>query len=564
MPAPSVRPSAPSQPNNGTTTATKPAPVRPSGKKGQEVRKIVYPRYQVLIYCNPTPDAATGEMVEYEGPITVALAKKILGWETEDEYVRRRLTEDPDLKEAKLRASDYLLKDRHGSKIRCRFNTTNRPFDERHARKIAQDVLSHKFEMNLEDIIIGVTGLVLSGQHRLIGVVLAGEEWEMQEHWKAKWDTEPFIEAVVAVGCREDQKVLQTFDNVKPRALSDTIYTSPMFANKSAEDKKRCSVMVDQGVDWLWRRLDATSNKFIEYQTHSASLDFLDRHKKLVAAVKHIHDLDGEEGLSLSNIGLNAGRSAGMCYLMGSSGTNEEDADAYHTSGSPKKESQLDWTQWDRALQFWTDVGQGRPTKKKDDKGNTVYERPEWVQELQNALSNLNDENLTGRVTDLEKTAVVALAWAEYSQGNEFFTAEDIVPTTAVDPNSNTRYFPDGEPHFGFVDRGSPSKQRPAEKQKGTTDPTPDEIAEEMTKIKTENARKLRAEELDKAAKGKKPPTEVKADVAKKVVPTPSPKNPGTLNGDDEFSLVDEDALTEHMNVEHKAKRKVARAKKSK
>lgn len=504
-------------PKTPTVAKTK---TQTNGSKKKPQRGVVYPRYEVRICCLPKEDAVTGELVEYDGPITVAMAKELLGWETDDEYVKRMLTEDPNRKEKKLRETDHLLKDKAGNKVRCFNNTLNRPFDLGWCKKISQDILTEDWSMNLEDIIVGRTGLVLSGQHRLVALILAYEVWEMnnksyKEHWV---DVEPYIEAVVAFGAAEDQKTLQTFDNVKPRALSDTIYTSPVFAGLNSSAKKRCSVMMDQAVDFLWRRLDATSNKFVEYQTHSASLDFLERHQKhLVAAVKHIFDLDGsEDGLALSaTLGLNAGRTAAMLFLMGSSNTDEEGAEKYHALNSPKKESQLDWTHWDRALAFWEDVCKGRKKGTKVVEGKTVdnYVMPEWTEEFRKGLGDLCNKHWAGTVSDNEKAAVASIAWAEYLGGNEFFKCEEIVPEIKIDTERNKRIMVD-PPVFGFHDKGQVQKKE---------DP-PVDPAQVAAAAAAEKERGLAAT-LDAAKKGT-----VKADAGRKVVPNPSPKNTGTLN----------------------------------
>lgn len=504
--------------------AAKSTTTKPSNGKKKKERDVVYPKYEVRLCCNPTPDA-DGVEQEYDGPITVAMAKELLGWETDDEYVLRMLKEDPNRKEKKLRETDFLLKDRHGNKIRCFNNTLNRPFDLNWSKKIAQDILTEDYEMNGEDIIIGRTGLVLSGQHRLVGLVIAYEMWlANQKCYKDHWvDVEPYIESVVFFGAREDQKVLKTYDNVKPRSLSDTIYTSPIFANLGSADKKRCSVMMDQAVDFLWRRLDATSNKFVEHQTHSASLDFLERHQKhLVSAVKHIYDVDKgdtETGFPLSvTLGLNAGRTAAMLFLMGSSGTDEEKAENYHSINSPKKESQLDWTRWDRALSFWSDVCQGREQGTKVVEGKTVpnFVLPDWVEEYRKALADLCNENWVGTINDNEKAAVTSLAWATYVEGDEFFTSDSIVPEITIDKERNKRVMTD-PPVFGYHDKGPVVVKKDPEV-------SPAEVA---ARAAAEKERGLTAM-LDAAKTGA-----VKADTGQKVVPVPSPRGAGPLNSSD-------------------------------
>lgn len=514
----------------GTKTAPKPK----AKKSGPPARPVQYPRYETMICCNPRPDLSTGEVVEYDGPLTIEKAKEILGWETEDEYVRRVMTADPNQKESKLRAADFLLKDSKGNKVRCRNNTLNRPFDEKHSRKLAQDILTEGFMFNGEDIILGCTGLVLSGQHRLVGLVLAGEQWEAQgQCYQKYWDgVEPYLETLVFVGASEDPEVLKTYDNVKPRTLSDTIYTSPVFASLNASEKKRCSTILDQCIDWLWRRLDATSNRFVEHQTHSASLDFFDRHEKhMVAAVKHLHKLDGSgDGLGVSALGLNAGRSAGMLFLMGCSGTPDEKVERYHDLNSPKRESQLDWSNWDRALEFWSDIARGRETDELDENQNPVFRSPPWVDVLRSALSDLGTEGFEGRVTEPEKAAVVALAWYEYLNGNEDFGVEDVVPETAVVPASNRRYMVDDGPTFGGPDKG-PGGHDDAEQ--------PDD-REAVRAARTERLKQIEAHNA----------AVIKADVEKKVVPNPTAKGRGSLNNGKGKQVNAEDTFPLHSDPE--------------
>jgi len=145
-----------------TKAVTKPAPVQ-SGK-GKKDGDLAYPVLTV-----------NGVAVPEENLVTKAdRAKHLLGWEDEEGYALRYVAEHPKVKAAKVSyGDDYLLKDGKGRKVRCHRNSKNRPFDELHCRKLAQDILQGKWEFNCETIIISRVGEVHSGQHRLIALVLA-------------------------------------------------------------------------------------------------------------------------------------------------------------------------------------------------------------------------------------------------------------------------------------------------------------------------------------------------------------------------------------------------------
>lgn len=385
-------------------TSTGPVEAKSIPLKGKE-RPILYPVYKVDICCNPV------DGTNYAGPLTAAKAKKLLRWETESEFFQRRSASDPKMTEKKCRfGDDYLLKNYAGEKVRCWSNARNRPFDPTHAGKLAQDILNRNWELNLENIIIGCTGLVLSGQHRLCALILAVEEWyatkvqNNKSHWEEFWEEEPYLETTIAFGAKETDKVMRTYDNVKTRTLADTIFTSPFFGRiTSSEDRKEVCKMMDSAVDLLWKRTKQATN-WSKYQTHSSSLDFLDKHPKIEACVKHI--FDNNENRIISNLKLNPGACAGMMYLMGSGSTDGEE---YYYPQSPKEEKQLKWDHWDKATEFWNGL---------------VDSKNEGFNVLRNTLSSLQvslSDMLDGAVVpEKVKQMVLSIAW------NVFLEEQDI------------------------------------------------------------------------------------------------------------------------------------------
>jgi hypothetical protein len=333
--------------------------------------------------------------------ITSGKAQALLGWETETAYKERTGNEEGYGDEA-------LLTDEMGDKILCTNNLGNRPFRETEARKYAQDILTRNWAgptsmpgetVNGETIIIGRTGKVMSGQHRLIGLVLARQIWEKQQlAYKQYWPSEPVLESIVVFGVSESQAVIKTLDNVIPRTLADTISTAETFRldkdgklRKSSE-RKELSKMLDTAIDLVWRRTHAGEGQVLHYQTHSASFDFAERHKKLEDCVKHL--FEENSGRALTKLSLSAGQCAGLMYLMASSAS---DVDAYLAK---RDESVLDWSLWEKAEDFWVALA-----------GDSDDLKPVGV-----ALKSLVDPDSETGGPISEKHATLIKAWELFSK----------------------------------------------------------------------------------------------------------------------------------------------------
>ncbi len=421
------------------TPAPKPSKTLGTAAKLSGGRPVKHPKYEVKICCLPV------DGVEYDGPLTYEMMKKLLGWETESEYTARVMAADPKVKESKAKfGDDFLLKNYAGEKVRCWNNVKNRPFDENRAKAYGQDILEKNWEMNCENMIIGQTGIVISAQHRGCGFMLAVEEWRATKlkggggHWEKNWPEEPVLETMLALGCREDPRVIRTIDNVKTRTLSDTIYTSPMFEKLDSVERKECSRMMDFAVDLLWKRTKQ-ANEWSKYQTHSSSLDFLDKHAKIKACVKHIFDNNRDRVISL--LGLSPGQAAGMMYLMGCSNTDPED---YHFSGSAKKESQLDWSNWDKALEFWSAL---------------VDSKNEYMDPIRSMFANLRAKlakQLNGDAPPEKlKHMVLSRAWDAFLN-KDTIDEDDVEIGSLIGWNSDKqRAYIIEEPTLGGIDCGS-------------------------------------------------------------------------------------------------------------
>ena len=465
--------------------------------------KVVYPALLIEEYSTASPN----------GPVTTEWCKKTMGWETEKEFVKRKLAENPGTV-----AADWAFGER-GAKINdttfqpihcrntadeaivCWANAGNRAFDGEWSNQLVEMILKGQWAgpftvpgetVNGETIRISKYGRVLSGQHQMTACIIAGEK--LQADRAAKLDEPdfpkypvwkahglPFIETVVIKGLSEDSRVLMTVDYVKPRTVADVFYTQKAFADATPYRRKELCRMLATGVDTLWTRSRAQG-----YKTHPEVVAFLERHPRLMKCVAHLYDCDSEDAKRpLANMRLRAGQMAAFLFIMASSGDGT-DGDTYRNH-IPPVEKVLDWSYWDRAEEFFTLLSSGKD-----------------FQSLRTALYCLLDSSplsptnlgLGGKTT--EKLSILAKAWHKWkdwpASAGECFTPDDrrdggvlclaYSDTTAPDTSGNTKILPAGEirlipeDDFGGIDW-------PDKPLKGEPEPPPP-TGEEYERLKAE------------------------------------------------------------------------------
>lgn len=384
-------------PLNKPKAAAKPA----SNKVAESAGEYVYPTVELR--------KAWGEHA-----ITAEGAKKLLGWESEDDYAIRVKEENPSIKGTPSYGNDYDFTDIMGKNIRCDNNDRNRPFDENHAKKLAQDILNREWAgpttmpgetVNGETVVISRMGKVKSGQHRMIGLIFANQLWEKDKAlWESKWPTPPVLETVLVYGVSDADKVSGTMDNVKPRTLADTLYTSSELFREETNRKKRSELakMLDAAVDTLWKRTGQAEigGLVSHYQTHAASRDFLERHNKLIECVEVIAKLNKDNGIKLPTDMANVGPCATLLYLMGSSKSDINDyrnSAAGDTERRMPDESTLNWDNWDEANNYWDAM-----------KGPKLAAIANYIKKL------VDTEEGKGRMA--EKTMVLVKGWLAWLQ----------------------------------------------------------------------------------------------------------------------------------------------------
>ncbi len=337
-------------------------------------------------------------------------------------------------------------------RVRCHHNANNRPFDDGWSEDIMNMVLVGQWAgphtvpgetVNGETVRVGRYGHMLSGQHQGTGCIWADEELALSrttQNYDPEFPKYPFwnghdhvfIETIVILGVSEDERVLRTIDYVKPRTVADMLFTMPLYKDNNPVERKELTRMLSSAIDLLWYRTNAQG-----YKTHPEVVGFLERHGRLLDCVAHLfsennatgtnefeckkckirsdtkssdqpclpgqeHDFFARNSRRISALDLNAGQCSALCFLQGCSGTPLTESDDYRNM-MPPSEKPLNWSQWDRAKQFWVDLAGSR---------SLLPVRTALKRLTISKPGNEENQGLGGRAD--EKIAVLSLAWGIY------------------------------------------------------------------------------------------------------------------------------------------------------
>lgn len=378
--------------------------------------------------------------------ITVQEAKELLGWQEESE--------------AQPFGTKFLLK-LSGKKIRCTNNESNRRLVLGVVEMLKQEHLRGRWRLNGEPLIIGRTGLVLNGQHTLISLIAAAEEWHDNASQWSDCKQEPVLEKVLITGISEDAETVNTMDTCRPRSLSDVIFRSHYFQHLSGQAQRQLSDMTKYAINKLWEKSGQHSHAHVVRRTHSESIAFLEQHPRILNAVKHIYEEDNNEN-KISKY-LTRGYAAAALYLMGSSAT---DPGKYYVAEHPN-ETMLDWSHWDKACNFFVELASG--SKK--------------LQAVHKAIMTLVEQ---GAGSIIERWSILARAWHHYLD-DQAITDKHLQLEFEV--KDGERFLVE-VPLIGGIDVGEDGY---------CPDPTPEEIEQVTTKLRTKR------NGADKPAKPLKP-----------------------------------------------------------
>ena len=373
------------------------------------------------------------------GPMTPDRMAELMGWCYEG---------DP-----RWSKDNVLLKDEDGKKVCCANNAGNRPYDEKRARALAQDILRRNWKFNGESMIISRTGRTLSMQHRGTALLLAEQmrTGPNASFWEEVWGEGPVtIECVVVYGVSDDPEVVRTLDNTMPRTLTDVLYTDSVFSDLRGKERVAACRALEYATARLWKRTGHAASRRTPFMTHSEALEFIGRHERIKRAVKHV--LEEARGSKNLEKFTTLGVAAAMLYMMGCSASTSE-ADAYHHQRREGEASEvgLDWTFWEKACEFWTKLVGGHPE----------------LLEVRHAVAALHGVDGTGEGTRAEKEAIVVKAWNHWSAGGKLTKKALELPRKPADEDGYRALDEVRVPGLGGIDLGHPD----AEPDAVTVDP---------------------------------------------------------------------------------------------
>lgn len=343
--------------------------------------------------------------------LTADQAKKYLGWTV--------LSEGD--------TSEPLLKSAEGG-VRCLMNekVINRPLKLAWCKILMQDILRGRWSFNFENVILGTSGAILSGQHRLIALVLAAEAYHADPDAYPFWKDEPTIEISVAVGAQESDAVVNTLDTARPRSLADVVYRCDYFKSSTGRERSIKATTMQNAVRFLWERTGIKGMGVVP--THAEAIDYIEKHKLLVQCVNHMFVQNMDKSLSRY---IPIGMSTGLCYLMG---TSASDPDKYKNSSKPSQRI-LDTSRMEEAEEFWL----------------LLSSEPEF-QKLRDELDKLLLAEDVGSSMLESKIALIVKAWNEFIDNDRKITPKGFKLKFTTD-DEGWKYL-DEEPLIGGIDFG--------------------------------------------------------------------------------------------------------------
>lgn len=426
--------------------------------------------------------------------MTVAQAKELLGWEDEDEYAERLSTETAPSNDKKkgdkakapvVKFGDvYDLVDHFQHKVRLWRNTNNRRFDISLARLWESEILNGHWKANGENLIFGKTGRPISAQHRLVALVLAGQEVAKNPDKWPFWDgKEPTMECTLCLGVDEGDETINTIGTGRPQTLADVLYRSEYFKTLPPKDRDRVSKIAGSALQMLGARTHAFVDAFAPNKvTHADYLSMIDRHPRIIDAVKHCWEENGEKG-NLAKHFIGAGYAAALCYLMGCSASDP----ANYFASDPPNEDMLDWDRFDLACTFWVDLAASN-------------NRMTAVREKFAAMLSPEDGEEQASISVDERCGVLIKAWLLYA-AKKPLTLEALA--LEYEQTEDGKKLVD-YPLIGGIDKGKPrSEDDDAEESGESPDPTPEQLEQ----------RKAQERAKQEATNGKAAPAPAKGSV---------------------------------------------------
>lgn len=364
-------------------------------------REVLYPEVEARVF------ESKGDLLDSE------TAKTLLGWTVPDDGEK---------------FSTYHIKDSQNRTVFCSNVELQRPFYTNLVNDLMWDILAGNWEFNLESVIIGKTGIVLDGKHRLTALVMACEEYERNPERYPFWEEPPALEILVALGAREDKRLANTIGTGKPRSLTDSFYASGIFdLHQDHKNMRRLCRMAEHSLRVLWTRTGAKAEAYNTKFSHSDALDFIERHPTLLSCIRDVFELNDGKYQKIESF--SGAYASGLYYLMAVSNTNP----TLYRAADPPEEQFLDFSAQELADQYWSDLA-ARDTK---------------VNAVTDAIAEMADN---GNIRQDERSAIIIKGWNAWIQRGKV-TDKDVELEVEVNEHGHRRLIED--PTINGIDVGA-------------------------------------------------------------------------------------------------------------
>lgn len=421
-----------------------------------------------------------------EKAMTFEQAKAYLGWREDD---------------ADNKFTEFDIELPNGRRVVFDNNRKNRPWHIPQLRVLKQEHLNRNWRMNPDGIGIGMYESIMSGQHRLRSFCEA--EIERQSN-PEKWGDEPLtMECVVVLGLDESDETFRILNTGAPATASDAFYRQHLFPKETKANRVRLCQMLESAIKTLWVRTGKNRDGYAPERTNSEVVDFHDRHKRIEQCVTHIHEsYQNKPGAAQR---MPTGSAAALMYLMGCSATDAKGVAKYREKPSDKP---LDWSLFDKAHDFWTELVGG--------------EAFECVRDYLNDLCN-EDDPMHGA---FERKTVIVKAWNLYRAGDPITRDNLELKTVGTGLETVLDEFPD----LGGIDLNEGEGQ--VEGEAADTPITPDEVEAAKAEVQETKAEPESAPEVDPYEDEKRKVTELRVAHRNKVLLFVVGKNAVVVNED--------------------------------
>lgn len=335
-------------------------------------REVLYPEVSINHYTFPTEDSDNELLTQEDAIVLLGCA-----YPTEEQG----------------RFDKYHYIDILGRTVFCGNWDLQRPYMKPLSMAIMYDILNGFFEDNLETIIVGRTGLVLDGKHRLIALIDAVNEYRRNPEQYPFWDNDPAIPSLVALGASEEAKVVNTIGTGKSRSLSDSLYASGVFdSTLTAKQLRQVSKTTEFCIRFLWQRTGAMNDAYSPRIRHAEAFDFLSRHNNIHHCVKTIIE-ENKGKLRRIEKFISLGTASGLLYLMA---TKEKGTKEYREMAIPD-EGVLDFDNIEKAETYWLNLADSAKETK----------------EVANAIAAMF---AVGNSSAEERIAILVKGWNAYAE----------------------------------------------------------------------------------------------------------------------------------------------------